>query len=138
MGQHYRGEYPILMQEQVELSRRYVDNEIERLFPGHSSWVHIPHRGNMYHFYRHNGNDIAFPRQIDLEVSVRIIRDELFELEPDQQDQLVEFGLANGDIAARVQVHLTDIDLENMPRAIRIFQHWAMLIMFRTNLQILC
>ena len=112
------------MQEQVVLSRRFMDNEIARLYPGHTSWVHILHRGNMYHFYRNNAENIAPPEQIDLAVSVRIIRDELFELDPDQQDQLVEFALNNGEIAARIQIHITDIDLENMPRAIRIYQHW--------------
>ena len=124
MGQRYRGDEPVLMQEQVELSRRFIDNEIERLFPGHSNWVHILHRGNMYHFYRNNAENVELPLRLDLEVSVRIIRDFLFELEPDQQDQLAEFSLLNGEMAARVQVHITDIDLENMPRAIRIFQHW--------------
>ena len=124
MGQHYRGEHPVLMQEQVVLSRRFLDNEIERLYPGHTNWVHILHRGNMYHFYRNNAENLAPPERLDLAVSVRIIRDFLFELEPDQQDHLVNFELLNGEIAARIQIHRVNIELENMPRAVRIYQHW--------------
>ena len=124
MGQHYRGEYPVLMDEQVELSRQYIVNELDRMYPGVNSWVHTGHRGSRYIFFRAQAENIAPPSQLDIEVSIRIIRDFLFELEPNQQDHLVEFGLVNRELAARIQIHVTDIELENMPRARRIYQHW--------------
>ena len=124
MGQRYRGEHHEIMAEQIQLSRDYIDNEIAQLYPAHINWFHMAHRGIFYHFYARNHNNLQPPVQIDADVSVRIVRDELFDIEMDGQDALAEFFGHNNEIAARIQVFNVDLELENMPAVVRIYKHW--------------
>ena len=124
MGQRYRGEHLEAMAAQIQLSRDFIDNEITQLFPNHSNWFHVSHHGIFYHFYRAHAENLRPPEFIDIDVSVRIIRDELFEIEVLGQDNLVQFTIPNGEIAARVQVFNRIIELENIPSTVRIYKHW--------------
>ena len=122
MGHRYRGEHPIVMAEQIQLSRDFIDHEIAQFFPAHFNWFHMNHRGLFYHFYAH-GNNLRPPAQIDANVSVRIVRDELFDIEINGPDRLVQFTGHDNEIAARVQVFNVELELENMPAAVRIYKH---------------
>lgn len=121
MGQRYRGNDPVQMAEQIQLSRDFIDNEIAQFYPAHINWFHMAHRGIFYHFYA-QGPNLRPPRNIDADVSVRIVRDELFEIEG--HDRLVQFFTPNNELASRIQVFNVDLELENMPAVNRIYQHW--------------
>ena len=123
MGQRYRGDDPVIMAEQIQLSRDFIDNEIAQFYPAHINWFHMAHQGIFYHFYA-QGPNIRPPRQIDADVSVRIVRDELFNIELEGQDRLVRFLTHNDELAARIQVFNVELELENMPAAVRIYKHW--------------
>ena len=123
MGQRYRGNDPVRMDEQIQLSRNFIDNEIAQFYPAHNNWFHMAHRGIFYHFYA-RGPNLRPPRNIDADVSVRIVRDELFNIELEGQDRLVQFLTPNNELAARIQVFNVDLELENMPAAVRIYKHW--------------
>ena len=123
MGQRYQGNDPVHMAEQIQLSRDFIDNEIEQFYPAHINWFHMAHRGIFYHFYARGPNPRP-PRRLDADVSVRIVRDELFDIEVEGQDRLVQFWTPDNEIAARIQVFNVDLELENMPAVVRIYKHW--------------
>ena len=83
----------------------------------------MAHQGIFYHFYAQRNNPRP-PARIDADVSVRIVRDELFELELNGQDRLVQFIAHENEIAAQIQVFNVELELENMPRAVRIYKQW--------------
>ena len=123
MGQRYQGNDPVHMDEQIQLSRDFIDNEIAQFYPAHLNWFHMAHRGIFYHFYA-LGPNLRPPRNIDADVSVRIVRDELWNIEVEGQDRLVQFFTPNNELAARIQVFNVDLELENMPAVTRIYKHW--------------
>ena len=57
-------------------------------------------------------------------MSTRIVRDELFDIEHEGQDALVQFFIPNGELAARIQIFNRAIELENMPNVVRIYKQW--------------
>ena len=59
-----------------------------------------------------------------MDLAVREVRDELFEIEHLGQDDLREFPMPDGSLAARVQVFNMNLDLEGMPPVIRVYKHW--------------
>ena len=122
MGRRYNGPEQAAMLANIENSREFIDHDIARRFPNHENWFHVNHRGLHYHFY-YNQMDIR-PTQLQIDLAVREIRDELFDIENEGQDELREFRLPDGSLAARVQVFDIDIDLEDMPAVTRIYKHW--------------
>ena len=121
MGQRYRGPHQFDMNNQIELSRNYIDGEIRRLYPHHSNWFHLVHRGNFYHFYIGHVENRQPPARDDIDISVRNVEDFLFETEG--QDQLLTFHIRDGQIAARIQIFNQNIELENMPQVVRTYRH---------------
>lgn len=124
MGQVYRGEHQAAMLEQLQRARDHIDQSILENYPNHSNWFHTIHRGISYHFYMHDTENLPFPAWLDIDVSVRIVRDELFESEVEDHTPAVHFRIPNGDLAARVQEFRMNFDLENMPSVVRIYKHW--------------
>ena len=122
MGQRYRGPHQIEMENQIDFSRNYIDGEIRRLFPNHSNWFHLVHRGNFYHFYIAHVENRQPPHRFDIDISVRNVEDFLFEAEG--QDQLLTYHIADGQLAARIQIFVQNIELENMPQVVRIYRHF--------------
>ena len=121
MGRRYNGPEQAAMLANIENSREFIDNDIASRFPNHVNWFHVNHRGLHYHFYNNNG-DLPTPIQMDL--AVRDVRDELFEIEHEGQTELREFPMPDGSLAARVQIFDINIILEGMPPVSRIYKHW--------------
>ena len=124
MGQRYRGQHQEAMAAQLQEARNYIENQLAQEFPNHSNWFHLILGGISYHFYIANAENQPIPAQLDIDVSVRIVRDEIFEIELDDQHPNVRFNIPNGDTAARVQTFNVNFDLENMPAVYRIYKHW--------------
>ena len=124
MGQVYRGEHQAAMLEQLQRAREHIERSISEHFPNHVNWFHLIHRGISYHFYMHNVENLPVPARLDYEVSVRIVRDELFESEIEDHTPSTTFRIPNGDLAARVQEFNINFELENMPSVVRIYKHW--------------
>lgn len=124
MGQRYRGPHHEAMEVQLQAARTYIENQMAQDSPNHNNWFHLRHRGISYNFYIANVENQVIPAQLDIDVSVRIVRDELFDIELDIQHLDVPFSIHNGDIAARVQTFDVNFELENMPAVRRIYKHW--------------
>lgn len=124
MGQVYRGVHQAAMLEQLQRARDHIDRSILEHFPNHTNWFHLIHRGISYHFYLHNVDNIPVPARLDIAVSVRIVRDELFESEVEDHTPSEHFRIPNGDLAARVQEFHISFELENMPSVVRVYKHW--------------
>ena len=124
MGQRYRGPHQEAMENQLQEARNFIENQLAQGFPNHSNWFHLIHRGISYHFYIANAANQPIPEQLDIDVSVRIIRDELFEIELEDQHPNVRFNIPNGETAARVQIFDVNFELENIPAVHRIYKHW--------------
>ena len=124
MGQRYRGPHQEAMVARLQDARDYIDNQLARNFPNHRNWFHLIHRGISYHFYIANIENHPIPEQLDVDVSVRIVRDELFDIELDDQHPNVLFNIPNGETAARVQTFDVNFELENIPAVRRIYKHW--------------
>lgn len=124
MGQRYRGPHQAAMMEQIQQSRNHIRDIFDQRYPNHRQWFHLTHRGTCYNFYINDIENRQLPQQIDWEVSVRIIRDELFDLETEHPNQGVIFAIPNGDTAARVQTFEVNLELENVPSAVCIHKHW--------------
>ena len=124
MGQRYRGPHQEAMAAQLQEARDYIDNQMARDFPNHRNWFHLIHRGISYHFYIDNVENQPDPAHLDVQVSVRIVRDELFDIELDDHHPNVRFNIPNGETAARVQTFDVQFELENIPAVQRIYKHW--------------
>lgn len=116
------------MDREIQQSHReantYLGNLLQRDFPDHSDHCHIMHRGITYNFYSHRTvvNAPLPDRAVDL--SARVVRDDLFERDDDAQDQLFQFHLPDGSLAVKIQVfQLTEpLGLVDLPPATRIFR----------------
>ena len=122
MGRRYDGRDQAVMQEQIQRSRDFIDTELERRFPNHINWFHVNFQGLHYHFYT-NRNRAERPARLTIDFAVREVRDELFHLELDRQDQLQEYFMPDGTLAARIQVFNMRIELEDMPPVQVIYRH---------------
>ena len=121
MGRRYDGRDQAVMQEQIQRSRDYIDRELARQFPNHINWFHVVHRGNNYHFYAFRRNDR--PTSLTVDLAVREVRDELFEIQHEGQDASIEFVMPDGFLAARVQIFRRRLELENLPAVQLIYNH---------------
>ena len=127
MGQRYQGPNQALMLALIEQSREFIDRDITLNYPNHLNWVHLNHQGLHYHFYARNNFQLInnqLPQRVILDLAVRQVRDEIFLLQHDGQDELREFRMPDGSLAARVQIFDLNIDLEEMPPIVRIYKHW--------------
>lgn len=102
----------------------YLENSLRRQYPDHMDHCHLMHGGITYNFYSHRSvvNTPLQNRSADL--SVRIIRDDLFDRDDDVQDQLFRFHLRDGSLAVKIQVfNITEpLGLVDMPAAIRLYR----------------
>ena len=112
------------MINQLQNTRDHIDQELHRNYPNHRNWFHLIHQGISYHFYIDNIENRRIPAQIDIDVSVRIVRDEIFELEIEPEHHVTSFAIPNGQLAARVQNFEVTFELENMPSVQYIYKHW--------------
>ena len=124
MGRRYRGPHQEEMRNQLQAAMDFIDTQLTQNFPNHSNWFHLIHRGISYHFYIADAENQPIPEQLDIDVSVRIVRDELFEIELEDQHPNVHCNIQIGEIAARVQTFNVNFELENMPAVRRIYKHW--------------
>ena len=125
MGQRYRGPHQEAMAAQLQAARDFIfENQLAHDFPNHRNWFHLIHRGISYHFYIADVENQPIPEQLDIDVSVRIVRDELFDIELDDQHPHVRFNIHNGETAASVQIFQVNFELENMPAVQRVYKHW--------------
>ena len=122
MGRRYNGPDEAAMVANIENSREFIDMDIARLFPNHINWFHVNFQGLHYHFYSSNNDNR--PTRLQISLAVREVRDELFEIEHVQQDELRVFSMPDGSISARVQIFNLNIDLEGMPPVTRVYKHW--------------
>ena len=124
MGQRYQGRNPELMAALIEESRNFIDHDIIALYPNHHNWFHFNLGGIHYHFYADRGLDINNYTRLQLSLAVRSVRNELEHIELEGQDDLREYVMPNGSLAARIQIFNREIDLEDMPPAVRFYKHW--------------
>ena len=122
MGRRFNGPEQAAMLAGIENSREFIDTDIARRSPGHVNWFHINHQGIHYHFYNRNNDNR--PTRLQIDMAVREIRDVLFDIQHEGQDELREFTMPDGSLAARVQIFNIEIDLEGMPPVSRIYKHW--------------
>ena len=123
MGQRYHGPNQAAMLALIENSRNFIDNDIAHRYPGHHNWFHMNFQGLHYHFYALQ-NAHALPTRLTMNLAVHQIRDELFDIQHDRQDDLREYFMPDGSLAARTQIFNLELDLENMPPTTRIYKHW--------------
>ena len=123
MGQRYHGPNQAAMLALVENSREFIDHDILQRYPLHNNWFHMNFQGLHYHFYA-TRNAHALPSRLIMSLAVHQIRDELFAIENDHQDDLREYFMPDGSLAARTQIFNLELDLEEMPPTTRIYKHW--------------
>ena len=125
-----------------EIARQRLDREIRQIhneanahfdrillreFPDHRHHCHIMHRGITYEFHNHRTVISGAPiPNGSIDMSARIIRDDLFERDDDVQDQLYQFHLRDGSLAVKLQVFNLNppLGLEDLPPATRIFRRF--------------
>ena len=86
--------------------------------------MHAEHRGDFYHFYARDFENRPIPSHRDVDRAVRLLRNLLFDIEDQGQDELALFQIENDEIAAKIQVFIREVELENMPNVVRIYKHW--------------
>ena len=124
MGRRYNGRDQAIMMEQIELSRAYIDNELQRVFPHHTNWFHIVYRGDNYHFYAHQDHQQNRPSRLTINLAANQIHDEMFEVPHERNHNEVQYFMPDGSLAARVQIVQMNLDLENMPNVTKIYNHF--------------
>ena len=124
MGRRYNGRDQAIMDEQINLSRTFIDGELERLYPNHINWFHIVYRGNFYHFYALRDHQANRPSRLTINLAANQVHTELSEIQYEGQDNLVQFFMPDGSLAARIQIFNVELDLENMPNVTRIYNHF--------------
>lgn len=102
----------------------YLNNVLRRNFPDYMDHCHYMLGGITYNFYSHRTVVNTPIQNGSVDSSVREVRDDLFEREDDEQDQLFRFHLRDGSLAVRIQVfNLTEpLGLIDMPAAIRLYR----------------
>ena len=124
MDRPFNGRDRAIMEEQVNLSRVFIDNELVRLYPNHVNWFHMHYRGDYYHFYVHRNQQANRPPRLTMNLAVNAVHNELFEIQEEGQDVLMQYFMPDGSLAARIQMFQMNLDLENMPNVQRIYKHW--------------
>ena len=123
MGRRYNGRDQAVMMDQINNSRVYIDNDLNRLYPGHINWFHIVYRGNNYHFYASRDHQENRPSRLTINLAANQVHNELFEIQHEGQDNHIQFFMPDGFLAARIQIFDLELDLENMPNVTRIYNH---------------
>ena len=128
MGRRYSGPDQELMTRLVEQSRTFIDNELDQHFPDHINRFHIIHQGLNYQFYFNRNHNYRDPSTVTINMAVRQLRDEIFEIQHDGQDYLAQFVMPDGYFAATVKTFIVNIDLEDMPSVTRIYKQYLYIL----------